>query len=54
DLLDWLASRFVASGWSTKWLHRQIVCSAVYRQSSHVRPELQDRDPENRLLARQS
>ena len=54
DLLDWLAARFMDRGWSTKWLHRQIVCSAVYRQSSHVRPELRDRDPDNRLLARQS
>ena len=54
DLLDWLADRFMDQGWSMKWLHRQIVCSAVYRQSSHVRPEIWERDPDNRLLARQS
>ena len=54
ELLDWLAGRFMGQGWSTKWLHRQIVCSAVYRQSSRVRPELRERDPDNRLLARQS
>jgi hypothetical protein len=54
DLLDWLASDFMEQGWRVKRLHKQIVCSAVYRQSSHQRPELQVRDPNNTLLARQS
>jgi len=54
ELLDWLASEFIRRKWSTKALHRLIVTSATYRQSSHVRPELLKRDPRNRLLARQS
>jgi len=52
-LLDWLAQDFIDSGWSLKHLHRRIVNSATYRQSSHARPELEERDPDNRLLARQ-
>jgi Protein of unknown function (DUF1553)/Protein of unknown function (DUF1549)/Planctomycete cytochrome C len=52
ELLDWLATEFVRSGWNVKAMHRQIVLSATYRQSSVVRPELVSRDPENRLLAR--
>lgn len=52
ELLDWLASEYVASGWDTKALHRLIVTSATYRQSSRTTPALQERDPENRLLAR--
>lgn len=40
--------------WSLKRLHRLIVTSATYRQASHVRPELRERDPSNKLLARQS
>jgi mono/diheme cytochrome c family protein len=52
DLLDWLAVEFVARGWSMKQLHRLIVTSATYRQSSHVSPELLKRDPLNILLAR--
>jgi hypothetical protein len=43
-----------SNAWSMKALHRLIVTSATYRQSSHVRPELLARDPQNRLLARQS
>jgi hypothetical protein len=54
ELLDWLAAEFMENGWSQKQLIRTIVTSAVYRQSSHHRPELQERDPDNRLLARQS
>src|SRR5207253_9613936 len=47
--------RFHAStSWSLKRLHRLIVTSATYRQSSNVRPELRDFDPDNKLLARQS
>jgi len=51
-LLDWLATEFVASGWSMKQLHRLIVTSATYRQSATVTPELLERDPNNELLAR--
>ena len=54
ELLDWLASEFVASGWSLKAVHRLIVNSATYRQSSAMRPELIEVDPSNQLLARQS
>jgi hypothetical protein len=52
ELLDWLAVEFMERGWSLKELHRLIVTSAVYRQSSKVTPELWARDPANRLLAR--
>lgn len=51
-LLDWLAVEFIESGWDIKHLHRLIVTSATYRQSSRVTPELFERDPENRWLAR--
>ena len=54
ELLDWLAAEFMAGGWSMKALHRLIVGSATYRQSSHIRPDLAGVDPSNRLLARQS
>ncbi len=52
DLLDWLASEFVRSGWDIKELHRLIVTSSTYRQSSAAAPELMKVDPENRLCAR--
>ena len=52
ELLDWLAVEFMQKGWSLKKLHRLIVTSATYRQSSRVTPELLARDTENRLLAR--
>ncbi len=52
ELLDWLASEFVAQGWSLKKLHRLILTSTAYRQSS-VRSAEKDRaDPDNRLLGR--
>ena len=54
DLLDYLATNFINSGWDVKQLQKQIVLSAVYRQSSRQSPELKDHDPENRLLARMS
>ncbi len=54
DLLDWLATEFVSSGWDVKGLQRLLVTSATYRQSSRVTPGLLERDPENRLLARAS
>jgi hypothetical protein len=52
ELLDWLAVEFMDRGWSQKKLLRLIVTSATYRQSSRVTPELLERDPRNRLLAR--
>jgi hypothetical protein len=52
ELLDWLAVEFMARGWGLKDLHRLIVTSATYRQSSKVTPELLVKDPANRLLAR--
>ena len=52
DLLDWLAVEFMESGWDVKHLLKTIMLSATYRQSSRVTPELHERDPENRLLAR--
>lgn len=54
QLLDWLAFEFMRLNWDVKALHRTIVMSATYRQSSAMRPELLERDPRNRLLARQS
>lgn len=52
ELLDWLATEFVASGWDVKALQRTIVTSAAYRQDSRSNEQLNQRDPENRLLAR--
>ena len=52
ELLDWLASEFVARGWSLKQLHRLILTSSAYRQSSAHTPEKDRLDPDNRLLGR--
>jgi hypothetical protein len=52
ELLDFLALEFMDSGWDVKHVLKRIVMSETYRQSSVVTPELQQRDPENRLLAR--
>jgi hypothetical protein len=52
ELLDWLAVEFMDRGWSRKAIARLIVTSSTYRQDSHVTPELNERDPYNRLLAR--
>ncbi|MDQ6706271.1 MAG: DUF1549 domain-containing protein, partial [Acidobacteriota bacterium] len=52
ELLDWLATEFIRSGWDVKAIQKAIVMSATYRQASAVTPELMQRDPENRLLAR--
>lgn len=52
ELLDWLATEFVRTGWNIKAMQRLIVTSATYRQSSAASRELVERDPENRLLAR--
>lgn len=50
DLLDWLASEFVAHGWSSKWLHREIMRSRVYQLSSADQEVGEDIDPENTFL----
>jgi hypothetical protein len=52
DLLDWLATEFIRGGWNIKAMQKLIVTSATYRQQSQATPELLQRDPENRLLAR--
>ncbi len=52
ELLDWLAAEFVERGWSVKKLHKLIVTSATYRQSSRVTQELLAKDADNKLLAR--
>jgi mono/diheme cytochrome c family protein len=51
-LLDWLAVEFIREGWSTKSLHRLMVTSAAYRQSSEVPDEVRASDPENKWLGR--
>jgi hypothetical protein len=53
ELLDWLAAEFIRRGWSLKEMHRLIVTSSTYRQSSNFRLDLKDKDPRNLLLARQ-
>ena len=53
ELLDWMSSQFMARGWSMKQMIRLIVTSGTYRQSSHARPDLADKDARNLLLARQ-
>jgi hypothetical protein len=52
ELLDWLSVRFAKDGWHIKDIHRLIMTSATYRQSSRVTPECRMRDPENRFLSR--
>jgi len=52
ELLDWLATEFVRTGWDIRAMQRLIVTSATYRQSSKVTTALLEKDPENRLLAR--
>jgi hypothetical protein len=53
QLLDDLARRFIDEGkWSLRWLHREIVTSRTWRQSSAIRADLADRDPDNRLFGR--
>ena len=51
ELLDYLADSFVQRGWSVKKLHREILLSSVYRQSSDYREDAYKADPENKLLA---
>lgn len=52
ELLDWLATEFIRSGWDMKKMQKLLVMSAAYRQSSKVTPALLEKDPDNRLLAR--
>lgn len=52
QLLDWLASQFIADGWDVKAMMKRIMLSSTYRQSSKMSPEKIARDPGNRLLAR--
>jgi hypothetical protein len=54
QLLDWLADRFLRDAWSIKRLHRRILLSAAYQQSSVVDPQALQHDPENRWLGRNS
>jgi cytochrome c553 len=54
ELLDWLATEFMASGWNVKHVVKLIVMSGTYRQSSQPTAEQKERDPYNRLLARQA
>jgi hypothetical protein len=54
ELLDWLAVELMDYGWSQKHIHRLILNSTTYRQSSNIRPDLAIIDPNNYLLARQS
>ena len=51
ELLDDLTARFIANGWSLKWLHREILLSAAWQQDS-IAPKSEGTDPENRLFAR--
>jgi hypothetical protein len=51
ELLDWLATEFIRTGWDVRAMQRLIVTSATYRQSSRATPELVEKDPDNRLLA---
>ncbi|MCH9654121.1 MAG: PSD1 and planctomycete cytochrome C domain-containing protein [Planctomycetes bacterium] len=54
ELLDWLAAEFMNLNWDVKKLHRLIVTSAAYRQSSDFNPTYQEQDPRNLLLSRQN
>ena len=51
ELLDWLATEFVRTGWNVKEMQKTILTSATYRQASEATPEMVQKDPENRLLA---
>jgi hypothetical protein len=50
ELLDWLAATFVEGGWSLKQLHRTMLLTSAYQQSSRTNPEASTTDPDNRLL----
>lgn len=51
ELLDYLSERFIASGWSLKWLHREIMLSAAYQRASTSSPEARSLDPDNVWLS---
>ena len=51
ELLDYLASRLIDSGWSLKFMHREMLLSAAYQQASAESPAAREKDPENRLLS---
>jgi hypothetical protein len=52
ELLDWMATEFVRCGWSMKAMHRLMMISSTYRQSSRVTPEQEKADPQNKLFSR--
>jgi len=52
ELLDWLAKRFISSGWSVKALHREIMLSDAYRRSALAPARTVEKDPDNKLLSR--
>jgi hypothetical protein len=52
ELLDWLAAEFVARGWSIKAMHKLMLMSATYRQSTSAKPRAADQDPDNELFSR--
>lgn len=52
ELLDWLATEFIQTGWDVKRMHKLILMSGTYRQATRVSPALLAKDPENQLLAR--
>lgn len=52
ELLDWLATEFIRTGWDIKGMHKLMLMSGTYRQAARVSQALQTRDPENLLLAR--
>jgi hypothetical protein len=52
ELLDWLAANFIETGWSIKAMHRAIMLSAAYQQSSQASPDALERDADNRLFGR--
>ncbi|HEY0551772.1 MAG TPA: DUF1553 domain-containing protein, partial [Verrucomicrobiae bacterium] len=54
ELLDWLASEFIARGWSIKQMHKVILLSAAYQQSSQPSAAALERDPGNKLFSRQN
>jgi hypothetical protein len=51
ELLEWLATEFIRTGWNVKALQKTIVMSATYRQASNASDDLIERDPQNRLLS---
>ena len=54
ELLDWLAGQFVARGWSIKAMHKLVLLSATYQQSSEASAHALQRDPDNKLFSRQN